>query len=160
VSHSAAEFQEQPRPSAEPTAFLFLGRTPQAPPAETEFVLFQAGLPEVAGEGEDAELPVEPEELDYVSTFLSIADSRPAAERAVEQAWCDTQGGELSLQLLAVGRREMTRRIRHLVTDLEPAGVAQVGMWIGFKRDAAEAYDAALHVIRLAVLRKWWHFWR
>ncbi|MEX0711253.1 MAG: hypothetical protein WD278_02820 [Pirellulales bacterium] len=125
---------------------------------------FQDGVILAEGFPTDRNAPIEQEhlfeqeDLCYAILARTLAASESDAAALVHEA---VKGlGPIFTVLIADQVNDVVRKERRAAAALEPGDVLLKSSFVGFKQDCREAQSSALDIIRQAVLRKSWQFWK
>lgn len=112
----------------------------------------------IIAEGLDPAIPPGPEDLQYALLMRVAAESTADAHRLTQDAACEF--GYVTSEIIADQPGMVIRSERRLLASLEPREVLVQTTFVGFKSANPEAQAVAIGIIRQAIRKAWWQFWR
>lgn len=109
-------------------------------------------------EGFDEEVPDDLTKFQFAILARAAASSKVEAEQLVLAA--SRPYAPSVVKLIADRPEQVIRDERHQMQKLSLGDASLKNSFVGFKKDCAEAREAAIGIIELAIRKSWWQFWR
>lgn len=112
----------------------------------------------VIAEGLEEDASLKPDRLHYAILGRTLADSEAEALKLINEAAKELE--PLASNMIADDARLVVRQERRVAASLQSGEVLLKASFVGFKSDSPEARTSAMEIVRLAIERSWWQFWR
>ncbi|MCP4444671.1 MAG: hypothetical protein GY811_04900 [Myxococcales bacterium] len=113
----------------------------------------------VLAEGFEQDEPPEATELDYMMLFRTVAVTESDACSNVREALSEMDAEPTMVEGLDPDGLAISRAERKATRKLQAGDVSAKALFVGFKKECADAQRAARSVIQESIIRPSWKFW-